>query len=95
VLILPAFGILSHVVVFNNGWYEYGRFFGICWAIAGIGVVGCVVWAHHMFTVGMDVDTRNYFTAATMVIGVPTRVKIFSWLSIMIGRQTEIDVLSS
>lgn len=86
---------MSHVIVFNNGWYEYGGFFGICWAIAGIGVVGCVVWAHHIFTVRMDVDTRNYFTAATMVIGVPTGVKIFSWLSMMIGRQVEVDVLIS
>jgi heme/copper-type cytochrome/quinol oxidase subunit 3 len=95
VLILPAFGILSHAVVYRNRWNEYGGFFGMCWAIAGIGVVGCVVWAHHIFTVGIDVDTRNYFTAATMVIGVPTRVKIFSWLSMMIGRQSEFEALTS
>jgi len=93
VLILPAFGILSHVILYNNSWDQVGGFYGICWAIAGIGVVGCVVWAHHIFTVGIDVDTRNYFTAATIVIGVPTRVKIFSWLSIMIGRNVEVDAL--
>lgn len=78
VLILPAFGILTHVIMFHSQDKEVGRYYGMVWAIAGIGIIRCVVWAHHMFTAGMDLDTRDYFTAATIVIGVPTGVKIFS-----------------
>lgn len=78
VLVLPAFRILSHVIIYNSNDIEVGGYYGIAWAIAGIGIIRCVVWAHHIFTVGMDVDTRNYFTGATMVIRVPTGVKIFS-----------------
>lgn len=86
VLVLPAFGILSHVIMYNSNDMETGRYYGMAWAIAGIGIIGCVVWAHHMFTVGIDVDTRNYFTGATIVIGVPTGVKIFSWLYMLFAR---------
>ena len=92
ILILPAFGLVSHIIQENRLKKITFGVIGIIYAIARIGTLGFLVWGHHIYTIGLDVDTRAYFTGATILIAVPTGIKVFSWLRTILGSKVVLRI---
>jgi cytochrome c oxidase subunit 1 len=90
ILILPRFGLISHIITQERGKTEVFRKNNIIFAIISISLIGFIVWAHHIFTIGIDINTQAYFTSSTIIIAIPTRIKIFSWLATVNGKSLKL-----